>query len=501
MKSFFVVFACLFCLAASLDHTSYFPGRSAQIVISPNDIQDGSFLLLLNNERIIKHSQANEIDEISVADLIGHLLGTPILNDEASRTSFPISSVFNKPTANLLFVIDGIESDYGQQLLQVQGQKLKINKIAYPEDTIASLTTIASGQTPSAHGIVGGSWRHKGRTLYAYSTVQSRIANFIDVLSQSFVGESLTLSVSGDFQSSAAFAIHKDIQEEMDSWNNNAFYWNADSNRFDSIFGSSLGASLQLSRAAIVSLASQRNNVQLFDLKSQEDFLFFAELEMIQSVVATLSSDAKLSALVADSTPDAFTFVFSSLKGLVAKYGPTSPQATTAAALLNELISEIVENANTLYNGKLATEILVLAPSAYDSMKADPVRQIVFSAVQSQVVSKEVFDAFFPSIYVKEGVDADRLCDTVSSKLPAGYSAQCNTGSEYATFGLLKDSNGTNDTNTTNNSTSNSDAAEYQIVLWMSVLLILVLAAIIYGMCTLSEGDDSLLYRTTKKVA
>ena len=42
--------------------------------------------------------------------------------------------------------------------------------------------------------------------------------------------------------------------------------------------------------------------------------MFFAELEMIQSVVATLSSDAKLSALVADSTPDAFTFVFSSLK-------------------------------------------------------------------------------------------------------------------------------------------------------------------------------------------
>jgi len=495
MKQFLFVFASLFCLAASLDAISHFPGRSGQIVISPSNIQDGSVLLLLNNERIIKNTDAHQIDEISIADMIGHLLGTPILNDEASRDSFPVSSVFNKPTANLLIVIDGVEADYVRQFTQLEGQKLNLNRIAYPEDSIASLTTIASGQTPSVHGIVSGSWRSKGRTLFGYSTVQSRSANFADVLSQSFAGQSLVLSVSGDFQSAAAFSVHPEIQDQM-NWNNQAFYWSSDSNRFDSIFGNNLGSE-QLSRADIVTLASKRNNIALFDLKSQEDFLFFAELEMVQSVVADLSSNAKLSALAADSTPDAFTFVFSSLKDLIAKYGASSPQATTAATLLNELISQVVENINTVYNQKLASEILVLAPSASDRMKVDPIRQVVYSAIQSQVVSKEVFDAFFPSIYVKEGLDVDVVCATVSTKLPAGYTAHCNTF-DYTMFGLEKQTGNTSNTTNTTDS-SNSSAATFQIVLWVSILLGLTLAAVIYGMCTLSDGDDSLLYRTTKK--
>jgi len=499
MKQFFFVFACLFCLAASLDTISHFPGRSGQIIISPSNIQDGSTLLILNNERVIKHTKASEIDEISVADLIGHLLGTPILNDEASRKSFPSTSVFNRPTANLLFVIDGIDAEFGKQFLQLEGQKLRLNRVAYPEDNIASLATLSSGQTPSVHGIVSGSWSHKGRTLYGYSSVQSRTANFVDMLSQSFNGEPLTLSVSGDFQSAAAFSVHKDVQDQMDYWNNQAFYWNSDSNRFDSIFGNDLGSSLQFSRASIIDLASKRNNIELFDLKSQEDFLFFAELEMIQSVVASLSSDVALSTLVSDVTPDAFTFVFSSLKGLVAKYGASSSQSTTAAVLLNELIAQVMENINSLYHGKLASEILLMTPSAYDRMKVDPVRQVVYSTIQSHVANKEFFDSFFPSIYVKEGTNTDNVCKAVSAKLPAGYIAHCNFADDYSLFPSLKQTD--NSTNSTNSTSDSNSAADFQIVLWMSILLILILAAIIYAMFTLSDGDDSLLYRTAKKSA
>lgn len=496
MKQFFFVFACLFCLAASLDNISLFPGRSGHIIISPSNIQDGSILLLLNNERVLHHTKENQIDEISVADLIGHLLGTPILNDEAPRKSFPTTSIFNKPTANLLVVIDGVDAD---QFLQLEGQKLKLNKVAYPQDNIASLTTISSGQTPSVHGIIGSSWRQNGRTVYGYSSVGSRSANFVDVLSQSFEGKSLTLSVSGDFQSASAFTVHKDLQAMMEDWNNQAFYWNTDSNRFDSLFGSNLGSSLQLSRSQIMSRATSRSNIELFDLKSQADFLFFAELEMVQSVVASLSSDAALSALAADTTPDAFTFVFSSIKGIVVKYGASSAQATAAASLVNELIAQAVQNMNAMYNDKLATEILVLAPSAYDEMKTDSVRQTVYAAVGSDAVSKEVFDAFFPSVYVKESVDSESACLSVAAKLPSGYIAECNTASEYMFLTLKATNDSNNTTNTTSDSSSSS--AIFQIVLWTSILLALVLAGILYAMCGMADGDDTLLYRTAKKTA
>jgi len=85
----------------------------------------------------------------------------------------------------------------------------------------------------------------------------------------------------------------------------------------------------------------------------------------------------------------------------------------------------------------------------------------------------------------------------VSTKLPAGYTAHCNTF-DYTMFGLEKQTGNTSNTTNTTDS-SNSSAATYQIVLWVSILLGLTLAAVIYGMCTLSDGDDSLLYRTTKK--
>jgi len=495
MKQFFFVFACLFCLAASLDNVSFFPGRSAQLIISPNNIQDGSFLLLLNNQRVLKQSNENQIDENSVADLIGHILGTPILNDEASRTAFPTSSIFNKPTANLLIIIDGVETAVGQ-LLQVDAQKLKLNRIAYPADSIATLATLSSGQTPSVHGIVGSSWRVNGRTIEAYTAAQSRSANFADMLSQSFEGNALTLAVSSDFQSAAAFSVHKDLFALSEDSNNQAFYWDFDSNRFNNIFGNTLGSSLRLSRAEVLSRAASRSNIELFDLKSQADFLFFAELEMIQSVVASLSSDAALSALAADTTPDALTFVFASLKGIVAKYGASSSQATAASSLVSELISQMVESLNTLYNGKLASEVVVLAPSAYEAMKVDSVSQAVYEAVEQDVESKEVFDAFFPAVYLQVGTDVDDVCVAVTARLPAGYTATCNDALNEYIF-LLKASG--NDTNST--SSSSEDAADFQIVLWTSILLFLILAGIMYAMFTLSDGDDTLLYRTTKKAA
>jgi hypothetical protein len=74
-------------------------------------LHDDSFIYLVENEGITKEmSSRNHIEETSVADLVSHLLGTPIVNEHASRDSFPKGTVFNKASANLFLVVDGLGS-------------------------------------------------------------------------------------------------------------------------------------------------------------------------------------------------------------------------------------------------------------------------------------------------------------------------------------------------------------------------------------------------------
>ena len=135
-------------------------------------MSDDSFLYLMDNSVSFSNEEL-PLPDTSVADLISHLLGTPVMNPQTSRTSFPTSNIFQKDRANLLVVLESVGSgliailhvclyehlDLLAQIpelkvLKQSGQKFKLNKSFYPEDAVASLTTLFTGYGPSVHGVV-----------------------------------------------------------------------------------------------------------------------------------------------------------------------------------------------------------------------------------------------------------------------------------------------------------------------------------------------------------
>jgi hypothetical protein len=50
----------------------------------------------------------NQLEDIRFADLFAHVMGTQPFHIDADRTGFPASSLFNKPKASAIVVIDSV---------------------------------------------------------------------------------------------------------------------------------------------------------------------------------------------------------------------------------------------------------------------------------------------------------------------------------------------------------------------------------------------------------
>jgi len=82
-------------------------------------------------------------------------MGTTPLSENTNRAAFPKTNFFKKPNANLLVVVDSTDAAFESTRV---GSRVEVIPSSLPSDKIASLANIATGATPSAHGIVGKSW-------------------------------------------------------------------------------------------------------------------------------------------------------------------------------------------------------------------------------------------------------------------------------------------------------------------------------------------------------
>jgi len=99
---------------------------------------------------------------------------------------------------------------------------LAIKKVAYPQDTIASLTTLITGHSPSTHGIVNRIWDSIEGVKSAYSAEgKMKIFNVNDQISQSFEGQPLIISASANLQMASALGVNP----KSTLGNNFALYW------------------------------------------------------------------------------------------------------------------------------------------------------------------------------------------------------------------------------------------------------------------------------------
>jgi len=484
----FCSFSLSFCAEPEIE-ISKFSSRSGDITILPNKIQDDSFLLLLGSQQTT--SEAIAIEETSVADLISSSVGGPIINVGVSRETLGHFSLFNKAKANLFVAVDNVGSEVLSTLkISGEGKTLSIKKVAYPQDAVASLTTMMTGLTPSSHGIVNTVWQTRSGRTSAYGPEgSSKVYNLNDRLVESFEGLPLFISASSNYQMAVALGVNK---AHLMS-NNLVYYWNEKVSGFDSVYGRNMYG-LNISKTQILENLSRYSTVnkikEHFDLESKVDFMFFAEVEFLNHMVKVIEHDVRLKAVVSDSTPDFFSFSFASLKEMRAN----AQKFAIALQILDDNLLEINRGLSSFYSNKLACEIAFVAPSAAGKLAQNQELKSQVYSILNKEVQKESFDEYFPMIYLENPAQRETVCNQIRDHIQ--YQVYCPA--TMTNFPVVSKLVNVGD-NSNNTLPYNPNAAVFQPVLWMSIIMVLFVIAAVYCMCAIDIGADSILYRTISK--
>lgn len=190
-------------------NAGYFHGRSANIVFKPEETASpDAHVMFVDQAAVLQQDDQSSIPTQTISDVISRSFG--VLPPHTDSPSFVQTSFFKRARANLVLSIMSV----GSSLLQASDdlpnlralaaksgvKSLDLSESAFPHTDVATLASIATGRSPSEHGIVGCEWQDsQGETVKAYSSPQSASyrANVADILGQSFRGQSLTVSFSG----------------------------------------------------------------------------------------------------------------------------------------------------------------------------------------------------------------------------------------------------------------------------------------------------------------
>lgn len=408
-------------------------------------------------------------------------------------------------------------------------KKMSLSKSFYPSDSISSLTTIATGSSPSQHGIVGADWRQetskssqqfKVVNAYGKSNSGRMTSSFSDLFFDAFNGRSLVVSASSSEQAARVFTSSRAAQV----------------NGRASITAKSLLSSVYEEKRAKLLDALLEAMPDTFERQSQfqvlhkqsgvvfdsfsQDLAFLSELSMLSTVAISAQDRSKQS----DSTPDLYFVTIASLSQIAEK-----PKRQAAFHLLHQAISKAISLMDQTYMGKFSAEVALLDKSPVVKSResiSKPTRQALESSLQSNLHSQAMFDQFFPSIYLKNGADQVGACSTAirfvehNSELKDNYKVICNTLSTYAasedssdsssssssSFDKRQDQNTTTSAPTTAAPTtasptsapnSNTSMEIFQVVLWFSIFFVFLVFAIVWVVYDMDIDYDSNIYRAT----
>jgi len=503
------LFVALSCASLSEVENGYMTGRSANFIIKPENIQDDSFVIL-HDGFSDKSYDVNEIEDTDFAGLISHAVGGPLLSSQISPFSENIN-LFQKSSLNVLFTIDGVGSEANKKDSPLH-RKLRIVKTSYPQDEISTLTTLLTGVTPSVHGIVGKLWRDIDGEYIAFNSHATPLsASVVDIISQNSQGRSLTISASGDFQLASACAVHQYFASQNNMWNNVGFFFNQDEDKFESLFSTSV-PSLETNKSALmkrfvshgdlyhydqatkIAVVTWNGQKVSFDIEKSADSLFFLEIEYLFHLLNQMENNEYLHSLAIDSNPDLFSFAFSSVKALKWSYGHQSKQIPAAISVIDKVVHQAIDRLKTLYNSKITSEIIFLGTPAFELTRRNfKAGGDVFDILFMDVRGYNFFFKYWPNIYTYR--DVSHQCQKIKN-VTMSYNLEtfCEDEIPYSVYDLfLRGGNITNGSNTTNNNSNN--AASFQIILWVSIILVLTLFGTIWGILNMEVGADSILYR------
>jgi hypothetical protein len=518
MKTLLLLALCLASAIALPASLGYFAGRSADIIIQSEDYSVQDSIIFLKGDQF-STTTLNELEDTRFADLFAHVMGTQPFHIDADRTGFPTSSLFNKPKASAIVVIDSVGAEilrkYPTLSLLQNGHAASVSTKSVPANTLTLLANLATGASPSSHGIVGETWRRPvtGELVNAYDYNGLPFsANIADILLQETNGLSLVVSASGSTSFGSALAAHPELTSENLGWrahayglNNNAFESRYEDPSCDQVFALSAVELEAMVKDVTVSVGNKQIT---FSAKSSEDFALLAELAFVRHIMNKLNSDSALSASVKDNIPDLYSFVFSSLKGIQKRYGAHSDELAAALGLVDKSTEALLATLNALYDGRVATAVAAL--NARDT-SSESVKQVVHDKVARLLYNDQDFAEYYPAIYVRTndfvGYARDVMCASLQKAV--GQSANVLCVSPFLPVRGLRASNDTNGTNSSSSSSSSNPVLNddgfvtYVWSFWIHFFITLVIIGFVgWGVYCLAfvgsdASKDSLLFRAT----
>lgn len=446
------------------------------------------------------------MEDTKYSDLFAHVMGTPLFHLRTDRTGFPASSLLTKPKAVVTIVIDsvGAETLHANSKLQMlrNAHATALTSSTSPSNTHTVLANLATGSSPSVHGIVGAGWRRPaGKLVSAYDeSGMSFSASIADIFIQEWNGRSLVVSASGMPSLASALGVHPELAGDHLGWN--AHVYALTENGFTSLYADApcdavFGASNSELNVKDVTVTVDG---QAVTFKAQENYLFLSELAFVQHLISNLRSNK----LVKDSIPDMYSLVFSGLKEIARTHAKDSVTFRAALQLVDTASNDFIVALNELYDNRVAAAIVALNPRAFpETAAAFAVKEKVHARLARLMYDENDFEAFYPAIYVRNeemtGFSRDLMCANLQDSVGSDVTVHCLGTNIYA-----RDAAAVNSSSSSSEAkkvAANESAAVWAFWLNFWVALIIFLFVLWGAYCLayvgIDAGKDSLLFRAT----
>jgi len=317
--------------------------------------------------------------------------------------------------------------------------------------------------------------------------------NVVDMVSHYFGGDSLTMSVSGDFQMSSAFAAHQMTVLENPTWQNSASFYNVNSEEFSSVYPSK-EKTLAVTYSNAMSRLKARNipGVSFEGLPYYTFADFFLELEAFFSMIDQIKASPKSK----DSIPDLYFMTFSSIEKIVASFGMGSNSAQMVFKIFNSCLTFALEELDAVYNGRFSAQLLCLGEAPADQIKKTNLEHVVFEKQLNHLGSRHQFNVYFPTIYIENKDQVHQICNELKQSLRNYVNVACPD--KEAIKRQVTTSPPTTAAPTTSPSTDD-EGEIVQITLWISIVMVAFLLLAYYSMIYMDQDYDSKIWRQETK--
>ena len=204
-----VVLTTIAAIPSSIDN-GYYTGRSGDIIVLNPAHSSNGFVSVVDPAQFLTAAEANEISELQLSGVVADILSI------APTESLPCvfhSDAFRKPQATFIATITGLDSQDAAHLptSMANGNTVSLTSTSYPASPVSMATTISSGVSPAAHGIVQSQWLTNTGTATAFASgAGANAATLGDRMDAAFGACGGLISFSANSQLAIAYAARSD---------------------------------------------------------------------------------------------------------------------------------------------------------------------------------------------------------------------------------------------------------------------------------------------------